>query len=368
MITVDDQKSLGRVRQLVDLDEVVVRTARLRGRGLLPVALKAALWALKPGGHVRIVDDGPRDATSPWEAPSNNLNHWVSLLASRDAVRCAAEGEGEIVLKRTASVLAPGWSAGVVFSGRDSEIPQLHACLKGLVAQPELAAARGGEIVVCGPQRELGFLREFPEVRYLEFEMPPGRVMITQKKNALMRALRGPRLAVLHTRIVLAPGALAAVPREFDLCSPNTHVVESGRRVPYLSLCAAPAFRPGSTPYDLSHTMRGVRSGDPLELYARGALFIDGGAFFVTRRVHEACALDDGVAWLEGEDIEWCLRAQAQGFLVELARGAGALSQTNKLPLQPRPGLARAGELAWQTLKTAQAAVRRGWSQLGGVR
>src|SRR3954468_16145765 len=102
MTTIVDQKSLGRVRQLVDQDEIVVRTARLKSRGLLPVALKAALWAVKPGGRVRIVDDAARDATAPWEAPANNLSHLVALLSSRDAVRCRAEaGEGgDIELRR----------------------------------------------------------------------------------------------------------------------------------------------------------------------------------------------------------------------------------------------------------------------------
>lgn len=346
--TIHDLPSLGRVRQLVDQDDVVLHTARLHERRLLPLALKAALWAVKPGGRVRIVDDG---------AAGEELHLLIARLCERDAVRCHDEGDAT-ELKRTASVLTAGWSAGVVFSGRDSEIAQLRACLKGLRAQPELSAARGGEIVVCGPRRDLAFLREFPEVRYVEFEMPPGRVMITRKKNALMRALHGPRLAVLHTRIVLEPGALAAVPREFDLCSPNTAVIEAGRRVPYLSLCASPSVPPGRTPYDASHTMRGAKGGDPLELYDRGTLFIDGGAFFVTRRLHESCALDDSVAWLEGEDIEWCVRAQSQGFLVELARGAGALSQTNKLPQPPRTGLAQVAARAWAALKTAPAVLR----------
>ncbi len=343
--TIHDLPSLGRARQLVDQDEVTLRTARLHGRGLLAVALKAALWALKPGGRLRIVDD----ATGSAEALHLQIKH----LCESDAVLCRTE-DGSLELRRTASVLKAGWSAGVVFSGRESEVGQLRACLKGLRAQPELSAARGGEIVVCGPRRDLAFLREFPEVRYVEFEMPPGRVMIARKKNALMRALANPRMAVLHTRVVLEPGALAAVPREFDLCSPNTAVVDGGRRIPYLSLCATPSPQPGRTPYDASHMMRGAKGGDPLELYDRGTLFIDGGAFFVTKRVHEACALDDSVAWLEGEDIEWCVRAQAQGFLVELARGAGALSQTNKLPSRPRSGLAR----AWAALKTAPAALR----------
>ena len=348
--TIHDLPSLGRARQLVDQDEVVVRTARLRERRLLAVALKAALWAVRPGGRIRIEDDAPA---------GEELHQLIDQLCLGDAVRCQHDGDGDAIeLKRTASVLGAGWSAGVVFSGRDSEVPQLRACLKGLRAQPELSAARGGEIVVCGPRRDLAFLREFPEVRYVEFEMPPGRVMITRKKNALMRALHGPRLAVLHTRIVLEPGALAAVPREFDLCSPNTAVVEAGRRVPYLSLCATPSVQPGRTPYDASHTMRGAKGGDPLELYDRGTLFIDGGAFFLTRRVHETCALDDSVAWLEGEDIEWCVRAQSQGFLVELARGAGALSQTNKLPQPPRTGFGAAIARAWAALKTAPAALR----------
>ena len=337
--TVSDLASLSRCRTLTDLDHVVIETAKLKYRGLLPTALRYAVWATRPGGRIDVLDGGIEDASSPaFEFSFNTVRQCAARFCARD-VEFVDFGVGTIQMRRRSPIVVAGWGAGVVFSGRDEEIPQLLACLNGLHRQPELAASRGGEIVVCGPARDLDFLSGHSSVRYLVHELPDGpRVMICQKKNALIRAIEGPRVVILHSRIVLDDGCLAAVPREFDMASPNTSVLQAGRRVPYLSLCQSEAAIPGRMPRSVGRTMRSVPDGNPLRLHQHAPLFVDGGAFFVTRPLHDACPLDDDIAWQEAEDLDWCMRAYAQGYLIDLAPDATAVSATSKLRALPALG------------------------------
>jgi hypothetical protein len=234
-------------------------------------------------------------------------------------------------------VTPPGWSAGIVFSGRDAEIPTLLKGLEGLLAQPELTGD-GGEIAVCGPPRDRGFLGGVSGIRYIEHVDPPGqRVMIAAKKNALIRALGGPRVLVLHARIVLEPGALAAVPREFDISGPNILQQAGGRRASYLSLSSSETAWPGRMPRSTPWLMRHV-GDDPIALHARGGLFVDGGAFYVTKAAHRQCPLNDMIAWNEAEDVEWCARAFLDGLLVDIAPDSFAVSQTAKIRMPPNLG------------------------------
>ncbi|MBN8751013.1 MAG: hypothetical protein J0I65_26460 [Variovorax sp.] len=339
MHMVTDMDSLARCRDLRDLEKVLIQTERLKYRGLLPCALRYAVWAVRQGGVIEIQDHGRLDASSPaFEFTFNNVRRCVARFCSRDT-DLVDLAPGLIRLRRRSQILPPGWSAGIVFSGRDEEIPTLMNCIAGLERQPELRRDRGGEIVVCGPQRDLGFLKSHPAVRYFVHETPDApQLMICQKKNALIRQLAGPRIAVLHARIVLDEDCLAAVPREFDMISPNTSVLERGRRVPYLSLGQTDAAHAGRMPRAMGRTMRVLRDGNPLRMHEHAPLFIDGGAFFVSRDLHVACPLDDAIAWQDAEDVDWCTRAFSQGFLIDLAPKAGALSATSKIRALPALG------------------------------
>lgn len=363
---------LARLRSSTDLDEVMVDARRLKYRGLLPCALRYALWAVRPGGRIVVHDDGRHDASAPiFEVPFNSVRQWAMKFVARDAELVRFDAAGLLEFERSAPVLEPGWSAGVVYSGRDEELPSLRRCLAGLAAQPELSSQRGGEIVVCGPERDLGFLAEFPQVRYLPYEAPAGhRFLIGHKKNALIRALRGPRIAIVHARIVFDAGALSGVPREFDILAPNIAVMEGGRRTPYLSIGRSDAAWPGLMPRRLPLTMRNLGSGDALALHRHGGVFVDGGAFLVTRRVHEACPLDEALAWEEGEDLEWCARAHLHGYLSDFAPGCTALSQAgSRLRRRPRLGvLTRGAEFVVRRARWVRAATRHHWLTLTGYR
>jgi transposase InsO family protein len=334
---VSDRASLAKLRTLYDLDEVVLQTSRLKYSGLVPCAVKYALWALRQGGRLIVEDTGRADATFvPFTVPFNLIRQWIFKFAGNDVELESFDAAGRMVLRRIAPVTPPGWSAGIVFSGSDAEIPTLRASLQGLLAQPELLPQAGGEIAVCGPARDLAFLDEFPSVRYIVYDEPSdGRFLVCRKKNALIAALRNPRVAILHARIVLEADALRNVPREFDITGPNTVFVAGGRRLTYLSLTQTQSVWPGTMPRHFPFSLRQMTSQDPLRLHERGGLFVDGGAFYVRRAVWEACPLNDNIAWLEDEDVEWCARAFLNGFLIDLAPRSGAISQTSKLSVPP---------------------------------
>lgn len=353
-LVISDVATLSRARHAQDLDEVTLVTRKLKFRNLLPCALKYALWAVRPGGQIFVEDRGGENPAPPAFTLSRNLvRQWIARFIGRDVEWAGTDGQGRIKLIRTRPIMKSGWSAGVVFSGSDDEVPTLLKCLSGLSVQPELAAGIG-EILVCGPARGLDFLAPYPHVRYVEFHSPAGeRFMIGHKKNFLMKNMTGPRLVVLHARIVLEPGALAGVPREFDMSSPNTTVQEGDRRQTYLSLTATEGVWPGVFARRGYLMMRHLRPGaDPLLLHQRGGLFVDGGAFYVTKELADQCPLHDLIAWNEAEDVEWCGRAFTQGFLIDMAPNSPAYSLTSKL--RARPDIGGLTEFVWSGIRTAK--------------
>lgn len=116
-------------------------------------------------------------------------------------------------MRRIAAAAAPpGRTAGVIISGGDVEFRILGRCLDGLSAQPELIGL-DGEILVCGPIRDLGFLLSWPHVKYVEFDTPSAKpFLIGKKKNYLVRAVKGPRQIVVFARIVFDPDVIRLLP------------------------------------------------------------------------------------------------------------------------------------------------------------
>ncbi|MFN4091451.1 MAG: hypothetical protein ACK4FG_00980 [Brevundimonas sp.] len=218
-----------------------------------------------------------------------------------------------------------------MFSGNPAEVVLVERCLDGLERQPELDYP--GAIAICGPKGGEGLFRSRPRLKYLEYDErdADGRFLVGRKKNFLISALKANRVAVLHARLVLDDNALSRVPNEFDIMAPNVEVVEFGARRPYLSLCFSDSGILGVMPTRAPRSTRNTRSSDLLDLYRHGPPYVDGGGFFVMKRVHETLPLSDKIAWGEGEDVEWCARGAALGFVAELAVDARAVSQTNKL-------------------------------------
>lgn len=335
-----DRGDLYRLKAASGLSRVVIRAQRLKYRNLMPHALKYGAWALAPGGTLLVQDDAPDTFDlMPRFVSFKLLRQWTYKLLASEAEPVRLDiARGEIELVRTRPPTPPGWGAGIVFSGHASEVPRLRACLDSLLQQPELLPARDGEILVSGPAGAEDCIVGYPQVGYIVHDMPPGpRVMICAKKNALIRRLKGPRIAIMHTRITLEPDTLRHVPTEFEIATPRVMSMGQSGWEDYLSLGVHDAGLPGYAPRLASSSLRRVPAERYLDLYDQGPPYVDGGIFFVRKDVHARCPLNDDIAWDEAEDLEWSLRAVAAGFLLDLAPDATAYSAVGKLRSLPLP-------------------------------
>ncbi|MFC3125971.1 hypothetical protein ACFOD4_12955 [Pseudoroseomonas globiformis] len=340
--TAATRKDLYRLKRLRGLSRVVVETRCFTYRNLLPHALKYGIWALRPGGTLLVRDASP-NVFDLWPrfVSFKTVRQWSHKLLAYDAEPLRLDIKaGEIEFRRTRPVPPCGWSAGVVFSGREAELPQLRRCLDALLLQPELSPERDGEITVCGPAESASYLDSYSSIRYLPYEMPSGpRVLLCGKKNALIRALKGPRIIVMHSRIQLAPDTLRHVPDEFEITTPRVLVETRSGREDYLSLGVHDSLMPGYAPRLVPSNLRRVPAGRYLDLYEQGPPYVDGGVFMLRKDVHERCPLNEAVAWDEAEDLEWCGRALAEGLLIDLApeaEAASAVGELGSLPVSPR--------------------------------
>lgn len=333
---VEHRDDLTDLRTAEGLDAIEIFSDRLAEDGLLPHALRYALFALRVGGTLTIqVRAAPRVELRPFDFSFNQTSMIAARYLSRDAsCESVNAAEGTICYRRTMPACEPGWSAGVIFSGNESECRQLNRCLDALEKQPELASPTG-EIVVCGPAGAEAMIQR-EGIRYVAFEMPSDRFLIGAKKNALMRAMRFSKMLILHARIELEPGALGKMPAEFDLITPQVFVEYRGKRFPYLDLHIVREFdtaklwrRPMLSPsYDRRHYLKHLSDG-------WGA--IDGGCFAIRKPVFESLPMHDSIAWGESEDIEWSMNFHLKGYLVDLCSDAHALSGTSKMKRPPLP-------------------------------
>lgn len=328
----DDVRKL---QTMTRLEALTIDARTLKFDGLLPVALRRAFAAIVPGGRITIIDEG-RGRSEPLvlDMTFNQVRQTVLKFLGHDCELVEMDPAGRITMQRTRPALPQAWSAGVMYSGAAAEEATLRCCLDALVAQPELSGANG-EIVVCGPSDgHCDFLSDYPNVRYLvvdDVKDEHGRFLLAKKKNILADNLTHARMALLHSRVVLAPDALSQVPAEFDILAPNiVHIRGNGRSEAYMSLAQIDRPWPGYMLRRRTLMLRDVRRCDPLLLHAAGPCYVDGGAVFVTRLVFDRCRMDDQLGWAEGEDVDWCMRAFLSGYVSDLAIDARATSLTSK--------------------------------------
>ena len=346
MMRIDGVEQLYRLRRHLHLPAGRRAPRALKKANVLRYALKYALWAVRPGGRIEIVDDGPDTFDIKlMRMPFSVVRQHCFKVYRDEAELVELDAAGlRLVFERRRLVTAPGWSAGLIFSGNAREMPYLARAIDALQAQPELSAAAGGQIMVCGPAPARPLLDAWPDVEYLAFEeVSSQRAFTTRKKNALIAAARNPRVAILHTRILLESGCLAAFPREFDVTTPRVVYREGERSIPYIDWVVAHNFAFDRLPHRLQSSLFYARNDHLAQLATGGLPYVDGGVFVGMRDVLRAVPLNPYLAWGEAEDNEWCSRLQSEGYLVDLDASAEATSQSFKLPrrLFERPGLWR---------------------------
>ena len=353
LIEINDVDGINALRWVRGESHIRIRSEALKDRGLLPHALRYAIFALRPGGTLELSDTGRVDERlCAYDFTFNQcclvaarfLHRDVELIEVDTSTRSAR-------YMRTRPMPPPGWSAGVVYSGAPGEISQIERCVAALKAQPELAAE--DQVLVCGPAHAAAAIAHLP-VKYIPYDPPEGRFLIGAKKNALMAAMTAPRLLLLHARIELDKGALTKMPAEFDLTTPAIRVNTGGRWHPYLDLHLLRDSDPARMFHGPQYPTPRSRSDYLLEL-SRAWSVIDGGCFAVWRDVALDQPLNRLLAWGEAEDVEWCLRLHHNGYLVDLNPYSGAISATSKYRRAPLP-------FADHFVRSAAVKVRQSWA------
>jgi len=314
-------------------ESVLIRTHRLKYRGLLLHALKYGFWALKPGGELVIEDSGPaEDFIAPYTIPFSLVRMMVFQALGRGSETLELDSARNVIrLRRMAEPAGRSWQAGVMISGNLAETETLTQCLAGLAAQPELQ--RPGAILVCGPERTRTILNGMPGEPFLQlvpFEGSASKPFpICEKKHHLISTMTADRLAVMHARIRLDPDVLRHAPAEFDIAAPQVWTEGSGRRREHISY----TIQDAGLPFRFGRVSNlGTRSGgDPRLQLSKRQPFVDGGAFFVSQQAYAACPLNRQLGWGDAEDVEWCNRALSMGLLVDYWPAVEGITTVDKL-------------------------------------
>lgn len=342
-INVSKASELYALREARGYDAVNINFSESEFAGNLAIyAVKFAMWALKAGGTLTLTAPSTLDSMTlkrrrlPFQLLTQLVARSTQEIGDLTEVSLA---DRTIRVKRKATELEGIWSAGVIFSGNEAELPMLRRCLHSLLKQPELQSK--DRIVVCGPESARSLVIDTYNVAYLACETPTaaGRFLIGIKKNALISHLDTQKILICHSRVVLGDKALSAMPPEFDLITPRISINGRKKDLPYLDLgflklATAAMAGVGEQPpifYPRDDWLRYVKKHYP---------YVDGGAFCVRGDLAKRLALHPSIAWGEGEDVEWCIRLLIDGNVVELANSpaACATSLSCKLPRYERFG------------------------------
>lgn len=350
-------EQLTRLRSECDLNAISLDLTRFL-RGNLPLyAIRSAIFSLNEGGL--LIVRAPTSIDSVSLLPGRWSFQLITQLVAKGCedvakiVRCDIK-ERIILCQRTAPPLPVGpWSAAVIYSGSPSEREQLRRCVSSLWRQPEIA--NGGQLLVCGPSAHRNDIVTLTGAEYLEYdpEESAERFMIGAKKMAAISAMRHERVLICHTRIVLQPNALKAIPNEFDLCTPCVELLGKNSTLPYLDVGFL-NLHSVALYSSTNQTPIFYKRGNWLEFCGTNFPYIDGALFCVRRSLAQAIPLSSNIAWGEGEDVEWCLRLLYAGKIIELVPSAKAVSQTSKMPRYSKWGHLFAYRLAAQIRRALQ--------------
>lgn len=207
-------------------------------------------------------------------------------------------------------------SVGIVFSGRDEEIENLYACIASFSRDSFV-----GEILVLSSG---GFILDKNRIQDLPIsiiEIPivtNPRVLYSKKKNWVIKNALYDYVLIVHTRIRYIEGLNYINTRYWDIaCGTVTY---KGRGNLDMIL----------TKRSLSG-LRYVRSNMLLRLRGnKWNSYIDGGCFLV-RKGRLAYLLDEGLAWGEQEDYDFCVTNSFKSREIVQFKGLKFETATNKI-------------------------------------
>jgi hypothetical protein len=333
-IKVQSPEDLPFLRRKVNCENIEVDFDEF-SRGNWPMYLfRYVVWALAHGAEASVVASDTISSTGI--VPFRWSFRMVMQIAAKSIypegiISSFDESRRTFKIKRIAHITShKSWTAIIVFSGEKNELKSLEKCLESLRKQSEIL--NGGEIIVCGPSNARELTSDFNDIKYLSFdnELKAGRFLISKKKNYAINAAKNENILVCHTRIMLRDDALKNIPNEFDCITPRIEIKSAkGNFIPYLDLCFVGKNSTSSYTESISPRIFYDRK-KWWKFLSKYYAYADGAIFCVKRNTALQVPLNEAIAWGEGEDVEWCVRLQNSGRVVELAENSYAESQKNR--------------------------------------
>lgn len=318
-------------------NKIVLDGTFLHANNLLRYGLKYSLWNIPVGGEIQIF-------TNPHKSfgfLKNYVDFWQTSVDIGVAIGNSVDitkfdkPSGEIVLKKTKELYNNnGVTLAIVFSGNDNELDVMEIALKSLLKQNKSSEILH-EIVLCGPE---GYdLKKFDDrgvpsnsFTYLvsEIETSP-RIMITKKKNDILRAAKYNIVSISHGRISFPDNYLEELyNRKMDLITPKVEVTVNGQNYAFLDLGLIGSYDIYKAAIKRSISGAFIKK-DYLSQLKHRVPYIEGSVTVFNTNTCKAM-YSENVAWGEAEDIEISARAYYEGALLDYFNDVVCKSNTMK--------------------------------------
>lgn len=304
-------------------DEITINAKKLKYTGTLRYAFKYALWALKVGGEIEIIDEPFRDfGFSTKRIDFWQIRHELFKSLKNDIEILELDNtKGLIKVKKIKeSYINSGFSFGIVFSGSESEKEQLTKSVQSILYNIDLNKY-DYEIIICGPSNfdSESYLEQFIsfDVKYLSFDFEPNakRLMITQKKNYLYENCKYNIVSINHTRIVYANDFMVKTfDKKFDVFTPKVMVEENGKWYRYLDFGLIGSFN--TSKVNSASVMSSIYLNDEILYFMKKRMpYIDGALSIFNKKVI-SLPYNENIAWQEAEDIDLSMNLINKGYLI----------------------------------------------------
>lgn len=320
---------------------ITINTKKLKYTGTLRYAFKYAIWALKVGGEIEIIDEPFRD----FGFSTKRIDFWqikhsfFKSMKDNIEILDLDDKKGYIRVKKIKeSYINNGFSFGIVFSGSENEKEQLTKSIQSILSNIDLNKF-DYEVIICGPssfdsESYLNFFKSF-NVKYLsfDFDLNVKRFMITQKKNYIYNNCKYNIISINHTRILYATDFMVRTfDKKFDVFTPKIMTLQDNKYYRYLDIGLISS-------YDLyriskKFTISNILMNDNFYKYTKNRVpYIDGGLTIFNKNIIKNTPYNIYIAWGEAEDVEMCSRLNNEDYLIDLfdCYENKFLSQTNKL-------------------------------------
>ncbi|MFS1977260.1 hypothetical protein [Vibrio splendidus] len=314
-------------------DKVVINLNKiLLESGCLDHIFKQVLWNLNLNGVCEV----NHNCSNNQLHSVNAINQWQVLYCIK--TRLASD---IVFLSRTTtcikfkkvkeSYINSGLSFGVVFSGSDSEIPQLTNQIESIL----FSCIDNYEVLICGPTlskyKEQEILAPFSgkNVMYTTFNFSnDDEIPISKKKNHLLSQSRFNLCIIAHTRIMFPNDFYnQVIDKKVDICTTRIRNEIGSDYISFVltgsyNLLEKNTYKPISGNLLISNFYLLMRNR---------VSYCDGGLLIINKNNLKSISFNNCLSWGEAEDLDLACNAYNNGLLVDWHPEICCISRTNKI-------------------------------------